>query len=61
MKRLILLCSNVAGEAISDYLPTHFSKMPVMQGCRALAGKTARMISASLWFEGEAIPERSWI
>jgi len=62
MKRLILLCSNVAGEAISDYITNTFQQNAGMPGLSVLwQGKTARHDIGSLWLKERRFPNASWI
>src|SRR6266568_5901447 len=59
MNRLILLCSNVAVEAISDYITKTFQQDGNMPGLSVLwQGKTARHDIGLIVVEGEVIPER---
>jgi hypothetical protein len=59
MNRLILLCSNVAVEAISDYITRTFRQDADMPGLSVLwQGKTSRHDIGIIVVEGEMIPER---
>ena len=59
MNRLILLCSNVAVEAISDYITRTFQQDGDMPGLSVLwQGKTSRHDIGLIVVEGEMIPER---
>jgi hypothetical protein len=59
MNRLILLCSNVAVEAISDYIPRTFQQDADMPGLSVIwQGKTARHDIGLIVVEGQVIPER---
>jgi hypothetical protein len=59
MNRLILLCSNVAVEAISTYITTTFRQDADMPGLSVIwQGKTTRHDIGLIIVEGEVIPER---
>jgi hypothetical protein len=59
MNRLILLCSNVAVEAISTYITTTFQQDGGIPGLSVLwQGKTSRHDIGLIVVEGQVIPER---
>ena len=59
MNRLILLCSNVAVEAISDYITTTFRQDADMPDLSVIwQGKTTRHDIGLIVVEGAVIPER---